>query len=106
MFKRTLKFAKVFIKPSPKDNEKRTFKLAFRNKASNVVKYFEESDTGNEERPKYEKLEVFYNDSDAYNITRIRVLKEYNLIFQSLRDQLDANIKDSENLGDTLRVSL
>jgi hypothetical protein len=34
------------------------------------------------------------------------VLKEYNLIFQSLRDQLDANIKDSENLGDTLRVSL
>jgi uncharacterized Zn finger protein (UPF0148 family) len=73
VFKKALKFAKVFIKPSPKEKEKKTFKLAFRNKASNVVKYYEESDTGKEERSKYENLEVFYNDSDAYNITRIRV---------------------------------
>lgn len=106
VFKNSLKFAKVFIKPPPEENEVRTFRLAFRNKCSTVVKYYEESDTGKEERPKFENLEVFYSDSDAYSITRIRVWQEYDLIFDEFRDQLRENCKESENLGDTLRVSL
>lgn len=104
--KRVLKLVKVFIKPPPKENTVRKFRLAFRNKASTVVKYYEESDTGKEERPKFKNLEVFYNDSAAYNICRIRVWKEYNAIFEEYKLQLTQNCKDSEGLGDTLRVGL
>jgi hypothetical protein len=102
--KRILKLVKVFIKPPPKENTIKKFRLAFRNKASTVVKYFEESDTGKEERSKFKNLEVFYNDSEAYNICRIRVWKEYNSIFEEYRHQLIENCKESEGLGDTLRV--
>lgn len=96
----------MFIKPPPKENEPRTFKLAFRNQASTVVKYYEESDTGKEERPKFENLEVFYSDSATFTITRLRVCQEYDLIFRGIREQLVEDCKSSENLGDTLRVSL
>ena len=96
----------MLIKPPPQENLNRRFRLAFRNKLSNVVKYYEESDTGKEDRPKFENLEVLYSDSETYEISRIRVCKEYNLVFNDLRDQLEENCKDSESLGDTLRISL
>lgn len=105
VFKDCLKFAKVYIKTPPVEKGKATFKLAFRNKASSVVKYYEESDSGKEERNKFENLEVFYNDSEAYNITRIRVCQEYDLIFDQYRTRLNEDCKEAENLGDTFRVS-
>lgn len=73
VFKKALKFAKVSIKPPPKEKETRTFRLAFRNQASNVVKYYEDADNKKAAKSKFENLEVFYNDSKSYNITRIRV---------------------------------
>lgn len=106
VFKKSLRFAKVLIKPPPKENEKRTFKLAFRNKASSVVKYYEETDEGKEERPKYKNLEVLFSDSEAYNLTRIRVCVEYNLIFEDLKSQLVEDCKEAKSFGDTLRISL
>ena len=80
--------------------------MAFRNQLSTITKYFEESDTGKEERPKFENLEVFYNESDAYNITRVRVCYEYEEILASIKQQLSQDQLDSGNLGDTFRVTL
>lgn len=73
VFKSSLKFVKVYIKPPPKEDEVHSFSLAFRNQSSAVVKYYEDSDLDHEEREKFDNLEVYYNDSSAYNITRIRV---------------------------------
>lgn len=106
MSKRTLKLAKVFIRPSPKEDGVYKFKLAFRNKYSSVSKYYEETDEGKEEKPKFENLEVFYADSDAYNITRIRVCYEYDHILTEIKHQLQEDQKEAENLGDTLRINL
>ena len=104
VFKTSLKFVKLFIKPPPKEEEVHTFYLAFRNQCSTVVKYYEESDTNHEERSKFDNLEVYYHESQAYNITRIRVWQEYSEILEEFRAQLRENCKDSEGFGDTLRI--
>ncbi|CAI2359038.1 unnamed protein product [Moneuplotes crassus] len=106
VFKKTLKFAKVCIKPPPEENQMRTFKLVFRGKESNVVKYFENIDTKIPQTSKFENLEVPYHDSDAYNITRIRVCQDFGNIFNEYKHQLIESCKDWENLGDTLEVDL
>ena len=106
VFKSSLKFVKVYIKPPPKEEEVYSFSLAFRNQCSAIVKYYEDSDLDHEERSKFDNLEVYYNDSSAYNITRIRVWKEFEEIFSEFRTQLQENWKDSEGFGDTLRIGL
>ena len=106
VFKKTLKFVQVSIKPPPKENDTKTFKLAFRNQCSNIVKYYEETDNKKRNKSKFENLEVFYHSSPAYNITRIRVCQEFGDIFQNFQHQLTESWKESENLGDTLLVSL
>jgi len=70
------------------------------------VKYYEEHDTDNEERPKFDNLEVYYEDSSAYNITRIRVCKDYNNILDDFRTQIQESCKEAESNGDTLKVGL
>lgn len=96
----------VFIKSPPKVDDVRTFQLSFRNQCSNVVKHLQEEYLWHEERPKFENLEVFYNSDPAYNLTRVRVCQEYDQIFETLRIQLHNCIRESESLGDTLRIDL
>ena len=101
-----MKFAKVTITPPLVEGQTKNFRLAYREKVSNVVKFYEESDDTKVEKSKFENLEVSYNDSEAYNITRIRVCQEFDTIFENFRQQLTDSSKESENLGDSLAVGL
>ena len=102
IFSTDLKFAKIFIKPPPKLNEVKSFKLVFRKQWSTIVNFCEESKLNI-----YDWLQPLNNytaNVEDYSISRIQIWDDFSEILQNFKSNLEECWKDSQKFGDNLRA--